>query len=119
MFAGSKFKYLRCITGRHDLPFYYDEEVEVQRSFLDAFLKGDDRRGWTRPGEVPAIDLCIRRGNPGYNDATAERATFYRRTETEWPIQRTEYQKWFLKSDSGLDLNEDSYNKFLQYAAPE
>jgi predicted acyl esterase len=41
-FAGSSLKYLRFITGRHDLPFYYDEEVEVQKSFLDAFLKGQE-----------------------------------------------------------------------------
>jgi putative CocE/NonD family hydrolase len=27
--AGSTFKYLRFITGRHDLPFYYHNEVEV------------------------------------------------------------------------------------------
>ncbi|KAF7923365.1 hypothetical protein EAE99_007062 [Botrytis elliptica] len=36
MWAGSKFKYLRFITGRHDLPFYYKKEVEIQKSFLDA-----------------------------------------------------------------------------------
>ncbi|CAI4212672.1 unnamed protein product [Parascedosporium putredinis] len=45
--AGSAQKWLRVITGRHDLPFYYKEEVEVQRSFLDAFLKAEDRDGWT------------------------------------------------------------------------
>lgn len=37
--AGSQFKYLRFIVGRHDLPFYYHDEVAIQRSFLDAFLK--------------------------------------------------------------------------------
>jgi hypothetical protein len=36
--AGSKLKYLRFISGRHDLPFFYDEQVDVQRSFLAAFL---------------------------------------------------------------------------------
>lgn len=45
--AGSERKFLRFITGRHDLPFYYHEEVEVQRSLLDAFLKGEDRDGWS------------------------------------------------------------------------
>ena len=29
----------------------HKEEVEIQRSFLDAFLKGEDRVGWSRPGE--------------------------------------------------------------------
>ena len=51
--VSSQFKYLRFITGRHDIPFYYDEEVAVQNSFLDAFLKGDDREGWSVPGKVP------------------------------------------------------------------
>ena len=37
--AGSDQKWLRFITGRHDLPFYYSKEVEVQRSFVDAFLR--------------------------------------------------------------------------------
>lgn len=27
--VGSKFKYLRFIAGRHDLPFYYRDKVEV------------------------------------------------------------------------------------------
>jgi hypothetical protein len=33
--ACSIFKYLRCITGRHNLPFYYEEKIAVQKSFLD------------------------------------------------------------------------------------
>ncbi|PKX90620.1 uncharacterized protein P174DRAFT_423490 [Aspergillus novofumigatus IBT 16806] len=37
--ASSELKYLRFITGRQDLPFYYKAEVEIQRSFLDAFIK--------------------------------------------------------------------------------
>ncbi|KAF9888940.1 hypothetical protein FE257_008109 [Aspergillus nanangensis] len=62
LWAGSEFKYLRFIVGRHDLPFYYPEEVEVQRSFLDAWLKGDDREGWTEKGALPAADLVLRKG---------------------------------------------------------
>ncbi len=59
--AGSKFKYLRMITGRHDLPFYYEEEVEIQRSFLDAFLKGEDRVGWSQEGKVAPVSLVLRK----------------------------------------------------------
>ncbi|GLI78468.1 hypothetical protein PoHVEF18_006783 [Penicillium ochrochloron] len=43
--AGSQHKFLRFILGRHDLPFYYDEEDEVQHSFLEAFLKDNDYAG--------------------------------------------------------------------------
>jgi predicted acyl esterase len=96
--AGSKFKYLRMITGRHDLPFYYDEEVDVQRSFLDAFLKGDDRVGWSQEGKVPPVSLVLRQGNVGFNDAEAEKV-YSRREENEWPIARTEYTRFHLTPD--------------------
>ena len=72
--AGSDLKYLRFITGRHDLPFYYKEEVEVQKSFLDAFLKDDDRVGWSVPGKLPAVDVVLRKGDVGFNNAQAEKA---------------------------------------------
>ena len=93
--AGSEFKYLRCITGRHDLPFYYSEEVAIQRSFLDAFLKNEDREGWTVKGKVPAVDIVLRKGDVGFNDAAAEK-TYPRRTENEWPIARTKYTPYYM-----------------------
>ncbi|KAL2214378.1 alpha/beta-hydrolase [Sarocladium strictum] len=96
--ASSKFKYLRIITGRHDLPFYYDEEVEIQRSFLDAFLKGEDRIGWAQPGKVSPVNLVLRKGDVGFNDAEKE-AAYERREEGEWPIARTEYTRFFLDSN--------------------
>ena len=99
--AGSEFKYLRCIVGRHDLPFYYREEVEVQRSFMDAFLKGEDRVGWSVPGKVPKVDMVVRKGDLGFNDPEKEQA-FARRAESSWPIERTQYTKYFLTSEGGL-----------------
>ncbi|KAL1608344.1 hypothetical protein SLS60_003285 [Paraconiothyrium brasiliense] len=99
--AGSEFKYLRVITGRHDLPFYYTEEVEVQRSFLDAFLKGDDRVGWSVKGKVPAVDLVLRKGDVGFDDAQAEKV-YERRRENEWPISRTRYTNFYLTPDQSL-----------------
>ncbi len=100
--AGSKFKYLRMITGRHDLPFYYDEEVEVQRSFLDAFLKGDDRVGWSQEGRVSPVSLVLRQGNVGFNDAEKEKA-YLRREENEWPIARTQYTNFHLAPTLSLE----------------
>ena len=35
----------RFVAGRRDVPFYYDEAVEVQKSFLGDFLRGYDNRG--------------------------------------------------------------------------
>ncbi|RBQ81099.1 hypothetical protein FVER14953_06737 [Fusarium verticillioides] len=103
--AGSKFKYLRLITGRHDLPFYYEEEVEIQRSFLDAFLKGEDRVGWSQEGKVAPVSLVLRKGNVGFNDAEKEKA-YPRREENEWPIARTQYKKLFLTPEQGLSWEE-------------
>ncbi|GLA50104.1 hypothetical protein AnigIFM63604_006126 [Aspergillus niger] len=102
--AASEFKYLRFIVGRHDLPFYYAEEVEIQRSFLDAFLLGQDRVGWSKKGVVPPVDLILRKGNVGYNDPKAE-SQFSRRKENEWPIARTQYTPMFLRPDRGLSWN--------------
>ncbi|RSL41330.1 hypothetical protein CEP54_015856 [Fusarium duplospermum] len=98
--AGSSQKWLRIITGRHDLPFYYKEEVEIQRSFLDAFLKGQDEAGWTT-GKVPRVDMVLRKGDVGFNDEVAER-TYPRRTENEWPISRTQWKKWYLTPNKTL-----------------
>ncbi|KAL2409298.1 hypothetical protein ABEF95_005829 [Exophiala dermatitidis] len=99
--AGSKFKYLRMITGRHDLPFYYDEEVQVQLSFLDAFLKGDDRVGWTHQGKVAPVSLVLRKGDVGFNDPDAEKR-YARREEQEWPLSRTQYTNFYLTPSLGL-----------------
>ncbi|TKA76929.1 hypothetical protein B0A55_03114 [Friedmanniomyces simplex] len=119
MNAGSELKYLRGIVGRHDLPFYEDQEVEVQRSFLDAFLKGEDRVGWSEKGKVPPVDIVLRKGNPGFNKADAEQATFPRRVENEWPIARTQYTKFFLTPDHGLDTKVPSpSDKVISYKAP-
>lgn len=115
--AGSKFKYLRLITGRHDLPFYYEEEAEVQRSFLDAFLKGEDRVGWSQEGKVAPVSLVLRKGNVGFNDAEKEKV-YPRREENEWPIARTQYKKLFLTPDQGLSWDEPRTDrKKLSYKA--
>ncbi|KAI8686824.1 PepX-C domain-containing protein [Fusarium sp. Ph1] len=119
MQAGSKFKYLRCITGRHDLPFYYPEEVNVQKSFLDAFLKEEDGEGWSIPGKLPAVDMCLREGNPGVNNPPAERAAFGRRKEVEWPIPRTEYTKFFLNKGGKLTAGVATEAGALQYDAQD
>jgi predicted acyl esterase len=98
--AGSERKWLRIITGRHDLPFYYEQEVGVQLSFLDAFLKNEDRDGWTT-GKVPPVDLVLRKGDVGFNNPEAE-GTYSRRIENEWPIARTQYTKWYLTPQKTL-----------------
>jgi predicted acyl esterase len=113
--ASSRYKFLRFITGRHDLPFYYDEEVQIQLSFLNAFLKGDDLDGWTR-GSVSAVSMVLREGNVGYNDAKAERS-YLRRDEKEWPIARTDYRKLYLSIDQALQWDVSQQKGKLSYPA--
>lgn len=98
--AGSALKYLRFVTGRHDLPFYSAENVALQKSFLDAFLKNQDTGGWTT-GEAPKVGLVLRQGNVGVNNAEAEKQ-YPSRFEQEWPIARTRYVKYFLTAKNAL-----------------
>ncbi|KAL4881891.1 Alpha/Beta hydrolase protein [Aspergillus karnatakaensis] len=98
--AQSTHKFLRMIVGRHDAPFYTDEELEVQKSFLSAFLKDDDYDGWTK-GNKPPVDLILRKGNIGHANPDAPKL-FKRRSENEWPIARTQYTKYFLTPDKRL-----------------
>ncbi|KAJ9617555.1 hypothetical protein H2204_013686 [Knufia peltigerae] len=117
--AGTTLKYLRFITGRHDLPFYQKENVEMQKSFLDAFLKGHDTQGW-RTGEAPRVGLTLRKGNVGYNDTLAERA-YETRYENEWPIARTRYTKFHLTSSNVLTAEgtvEERSDSTVTYEAP-
>lgn len=117
--AGSKHKYLRFITGRHDLPFYTKELVHMQKTFLDAFLKDEDTEGW-KSGQAPAVGLAVRKGNVGYNDPEAEKQYGFR-YEKEWPIKRTEYTKFHFTSTMGLTIDKPSQvneTSNVSYKAP-
>ena len=116
--ASSQFKYMYFLTGRHDLPFFYDECVELQKSFLDACLKGDDPEGWLVPGKKPPVDLCIRRGNPGHSNPEAERTTFPRRDEWEWPIARTQNTDYHLAVDGTLLPEKPNDSGVMTWEAP-
>ncbi|KAF5614092.1 hypothetical protein F25303_14163 [Fusarium sp. NRRL 25303] len=98
--ASSHYKFLRMIVGRHDLPFYSNEEVQVQKSFLSAFLKGNDYEGWTT-GQIPPVDLILRDSSISYDNLKAGQL-YPRRFEHEWPIARTEFTKYYLTADQML-----------------
>ncbi|KAJ9094994.1 hypothetical protein QFC21_005787 [Naganishia friedmannii] len=104
--AGTKNKWLYFISGRHDLPFFLPEFVELQKSFLDAWLKGKDDKGWTEGpnARVPAVSLLVRKGNPGFNKTEYEQ-TFAFRPESEWPLARTQYTKYHLQPDLSMSLD--------------
>ncbi|EMC98761.1 hypothetical protein BAUCODRAFT_120063 [Baudoinia panamericana UAMH 10762] len=100
--AGSKLKFLRLGVGRHDLPFYADHEVEVQKSFMSAFLLGDDYAGWTT-GKQPNVSYKLRKGDVKYDSPKTWANESYQSAEaSEWPIPGTTYQKFYLHPDLSL-----------------
>ncbi|KAE8360767.1 Alpha/Beta hydrolase protein [Aspergillus caelatus] len=118
--AGSQYKFLRMVVGRHDLPFYSSEEVEIQKSFLSAFLKDDDYAGW-KAGNMPKVDLILRKGVIQYDSIPAATGQVYsRRAENEWPLARTVYTKYYLTPQKTWTPNEPpcpSYHTRLSYRA--
>jgi len=66
---------------------------------------------------VPAVNVLVRKGNPGFNSTAAD-ATFMSRPERSWPLERTQYTKYHLHSDLSLRLDEPAReNGQLSFAA--
>ncbi|KAH8691460.1 Alpha/Beta hydrolase protein [Talaromyces proteolyticus] len=91
MRAGSEYKYLRIHTGTHDAPFYSSPAMDLQLSFFDCWLKGDDYGGW-KTGKQAPVSFAVRKGNPGIA-AVDEKEAFKYRDEKEWPLARTVYKQ--------------------------
>ncbi len=80
--ASSTQKWLSVHGDTHFGPFYRASGVNMQKQFLDHFLKGEDN-GWDKQ---PQVLIDIRR--PGEHFTT--------RAEHEWPLARTEWTKFYL-----------------------
>jgi predicted acyl esterase len=83
--AAAKLKWLEIHGGTHWAVFYTDYANALQKRFFDHFLKGEDN-GWDRQ---PKVLLNIR--HPGEK--------FVRRDEAEWPLARTQWTRFYLRSD--------------------
>ena len=88
--AGSKQKWLEVHGDTHFTLFYARYGQEMQRKFFDYFLKGE-QNGWDKQ---PKVLISVR--HPG--------ETFVQRAETEWPLARTQWTKFYLHPDRELDL---------------
>ncbi|KAH6652285.1 Alpha/Beta hydrolase protein [Truncatella angustata] len=99
--ARSQYKFLHFIVGRHDLPFYYPHSAKLQLSFFEAFLKGNDYDGW-RTGGQPKVKICLREGEAGVDDPERE-LSFPVKEAADWPLPDTQYTKFFLAADGGLN----------------
>ncbi|USP81343.1 X-Pro dipeptidyl-peptidase protein [Curvularia clavata] len=115
MRASSQHKFLHFIVGRHDLPFYYDHSAKLQKSFLDAFLKGDDYDGW-KTGHQPRVRLTLRQGDCGVDDPLRE-LSFPTRGEDDWPLPDTRYTKFFLTAENELSETAKDVKRVFSYDA--
>jgi len=87
--AGSKQKWLEVHGDTHFTHFYSRYGEALQKRFFGHFLKGEDT-GWSKQ---PRVSLNIRHPH--------ER--FVLRGESEWPLARTQWTKYFLQPE-GLAL---------------
>ena len=101
--AASTQKWLEVHGDSHFSPFYVDRGVAMQKQFFGHFLRGDDN-GWDKR---PVVELGIR--------APGEQFTF--RAESEWPLARTQWTKFYLDPTSkALSLTPVATGK-LDFAA--
>jgi predicted acyl esterase len=86
--AGTTQKWLEVHGDTHFSHYYSNYGVGLQKRFFGHFLKGEDT-GWDKQ---PRVSLNIRR--PGEH--------FTLRAESEWPLKRTQWTKFFLSPDLTL-----------------
>jgi uncharacterized protein len=87
--AGSKQKWLEVHGDTHFTHFYSRYGEALQKRFFGHFLKGEDT-GWSKQ---PRVSLNVRHPHE----------TFVLRGESEWPIARTQWTKYYLQAN-GLAL---------------
>jgi predicted acyl esterase len=83
--AGSKQKWLEVHGDTHFTHFYSRYGEALQKRFFGHFLKGEDT-GWSKQ---PRVSLNVRH----------PRETFVLRGESEWPLGRTQWSKYYLQAD--------------------
>ena len=100
--AGSDQKWLEVHGLQHWTHFYTDYGVALQKRFFGHFLKGEDT-GWETQ---PRVQLQVRNVD----------GHFEKRHEKEWPLQRTEWTKFFLDPQScGLSMSPATTEATITY----
>jgi predicted acyl esterase len=104
--AASKQKWLECHPGRHEEWFYLQQGINVQKRFLDHFLKDIDN-GWQNE---PPVLLRLRRP---FNDRY-----FEVRREHAWPLPHTRWSRIYLSaSDRVLSWDKPSTEESVSFPA--
>lgn len=101
--AVSTQKWLEMHPGRHEEWFYLAEGMDLQKQFLDHFLKGQDN-GWD---QQPRVLLRLRRPFTAHTEL---------RGEDEWPLARTQWTEAFLGADLHL-ADEPQENSSVSFDA--
>jgi predicted acyl esterase len=99
--AGSRQKWLEVHGDTHFTHFYSKYGETLQKRFFAHFLKGEDS-GWSKQ---PRVSLNVR--HPGEK--------FVLRAEKKWPLARTQWTKYFLQPDGGLDPTAPKSEMTLSY----
>jgi predicted acyl esterase len=99
--AASRQKWLEVHGDTHFTLFYARYGQDLQRRFFAHFLRGEDN-GWDRQ---PGVMLNIR--HPGEK--------FVPRAENEWPLARTQWTRFYLQPDLGLDTEKPAAETSLTY----
>jgi hypothetical protein len=99
--AGSKQKWLEVHGDTHFTLFYAKYGQDLQRKFLDHFLKGE-ANGWDKQ---PKVLINVR--HPGEK--------FVERAENEWPLARTQWTKFYLHPNGELDPKPPEDTSTLTY----
>lgn len=87
--AGSREKWLNFHCFEHWTEFYTNAGVNLQKRFFGRFLKGEDT-GW---GSEPRVQMQVRHPTK----------PFGQRSDPEWPLQKTQWTKFYLHPNSSLD----------------
>ena len=111
--AAASQKWLEVHGDTHFSPFYTNQGMALQKRFFGHFLRDEDT-GWA---EQPPVELQVR--HPGEK--------FVRRAESEWPLARTKWTKYYLNPSrgslrstpgTGPDLSYETTGEGLNFLTP-
>ena len=100
--AASKEKWLEVHGIEHWTEFYTDYGVNLQKKFFGHYLKGEDT-GWKKQ---PKVLLQVRHPED----------KFVEREESEWPLARTKWTKFFLNPKKfSLETEANNHEDVVNY----